>query len=54
MTVRIWTHAVIPWKFTRMTPTARAAPEVARDATRDEMRFIDHAGSMLAMFRLAD
>jgi hypothetical protein len=33
--------------------TARATPEVARDATRDEMRFIDHAGSMPAMFRLA-
>ena len=29
---------------------ARSAPEVAQDATRDEMRFIDHAGSMLAMF----
>lgn len=34
--------------------SARAAPEVARDATRDEMQFIDHAGSMLAMFRLLD
>jgi len=30
---------------------ARAAPEVAEDATRDEMRFIDHSASMLAMFR---
>lgn len=30
----------------------RATPEVARDATRDEMQFIDHGGSMLAMFRL--
>jgi hypothetical protein len=30
--------------------SARAAPEIAQDATRDEMRFIDHAGSMLAMF----
>jgi hypothetical protein len=29
----------------------RAAPEVAEDATRDEMRFIDHSASMLAMFR---
>jgi hypothetical protein len=29
---------------------ARAAPEVTQDATRDEMRFIDHAQSMLAMF----
>ncbi|MFA6114674.1 MAG: EthD domain-containing protein [Sphingomonas sp.] len=33
--------------------SARAAPEVAQDATRDEMRFIDHAGSMLAMFDLS-
>jgi hypothetical protein len=32
--------------------SARAAPEVAHDATRDEMQFIDHAGAMLAMFRL--
>jgi hypothetical protein len=32
--------------------SARAAPEVARDATRDEMQFVDHGGSMLAMFRL--
>lgn len=30
---------------------ARAAPEIARDATRDEMAFIDHGRSMLAMFR---
>jgi catechol 2,3-dioxygenase-like lactoylglutathione lyase family enzyme len=30
---------------------ARAAPEVARDATRDEITFIDHSQSMLAMFR---
>jgi hypothetical protein len=29
----------------------RAAPAVAEDATRDEMRFIDHSASMLAMFR---
>jgi hypothetical protein len=33
---------------------ARAAPEIARDATRDEMAFIDHERSMLAMFRLRD
>jgi hypothetical protein len=33
---------------------ARAAPEIARDATADEMRFIDHGRSMLKMFRLAD
>jgi hypothetical protein len=33
---------------------ARSAPEVAQDATRDEMRFVDHAGSMLAMFALRD
>lgn len=31
---------------------ARAAPEIAHDATRDEMRFVDHRRSMLAMFRL--
>ncbi len=31
--------------------TARAAPEIAREATRDEMAFIDHGRSMLAMFR---
>lgn len=31
--------------------TARSAPEIARDATRDEMAFIDHGRSMLAMFR---
>jgi hypothetical protein len=30
---------------------ARAAPEIARDATFDEMQFIDHGRSMLAMFR---
>lgn len=30
---------------------ARAAPEIARDATLDEMAFIDHGRSMLAMFR---
>lgn len=30
---------------------ARAAPEIAREATRDEMQFIDHHRSMLAMFR---
>ncbi len=30
---------------------ARAAPEIAREATRDEMQFIDHSRSMLAMFR---
>jgi len=30
---------------------ARADPAIARDATRDEMQFIDHARSMLAMFR---
>jgi hypothetical protein len=29
---------------------ARAAPEIARAATRDEMQFIDHSRSMLAMF----
>jgi hypothetical protein len=31
---------------------ARAAPEIARDATADEMLFIDHSRSMLAMFRM--
>lgn len=31
--------------------SARAAPAIARDATRDEMAFIDHGRSMLAMFR---
>lgn len=31
----------------------RAAPEIARDATADEMEFIDHGRSMLAMFSLA-
>jgi hypothetical protein len=30
---------------------ARSAPEIARDATRDEMDFIDHGRSMLAMFQ---
>lgn len=30
---------------------ARSAPEIARDATLDEMAFIDHSRSMLAMFR---
>jgi len=34
--------------------TARADPAIARDATRDEMQFIDHARSMLAMFRFTD
>lgn len=29
---------------------ARAGPEIAREATRDEMQFIDHSRSMLAMF----
>jgi hypothetical protein len=33
--------------------SARAAPEIARDATADEMLFIDHSRSMLAMFRMA-
>jgi hypothetical protein len=33
---------------------ARADPAIARDATRDEMQFIDHAGSMLALFRFTD
>jgi hypothetical protein len=33
---------------------ARAAPEIARDATRDEMAFIDHSRSMLTMFRMSD
>lgn len=33
--------------------SARAAPEVAREATRDEMAFIDHGRSQLAMFRFA-
>lgn len=32
--------------------SARATPEIALDATRDEMQFIDHSASMLAMFRL--
>lgn len=32
---------------------ARSAPEIARDATLDEMQFIDHGRSMLAMFRFA-
>lgn len=31
--------------------TARSAREIARDATRDEMQFIDHAASMLVMFQ---
>jgi EthD domain len=31
---------------------SRAAPEIARDATADEMQFIDHGRSMLAMFRM--
>ncbi|ABQ67387.1 hypothetical protein Swit_1020 [Rhizorhabdus wittichii RW1] len=31
--------------------SARAAPAITRDATRDEMAFIDHSRSMLAMFR---
>ncbi|KQX18767.1 MULTISPECIES: EthD domain-containing protein [unclassified Sphingomonas] len=31
--------------------SARSAPEIARDATLDEMEFIDHGRSMLAMFR---
>ena len=34
--------------------TARAAPEIARDATRDEMQFIDHVASMLAMLHMPD
>lgn len=33
---------------------SRADPAIAHDATRDEMQFIDHAGSMLAMFRFSD
>jgi hypothetical protein len=33
---------------------SRAEPAMARDATRDEMQFIDHAGSMLAMFHFSD
>ncbi len=33
---------------------SRASPEIARDATGDEMRFIDHSRSMLMMFRLLD
>jgi hypothetical protein len=33
---------------------ARADPAIARDATRDEMQFIDHARSMLALFRFTD
>lgn len=33
---------------------ARAGAEIARDATRDEMEFIDHARSMLALFKLSD
>jgi hypothetical protein len=32
--------------------SARAAPEIARDATRDELAFIDHSRSMLMMFEL--
>lgn len=34
--------------------SARAAPEIARDATADEMEFIDHSRSMLAMFRIVE
>lgn len=34
--------------------SARAAPEIADAATRDEMAFIDHRRSMLMMFRLDD
>lgn len=30
--------------------SARSAPEIARDATADEMMFIDHGRSMLMMF----
>lgn len=30
----------------------RAAPEIAREATADEMEFIDHSRSMLMMFRM--
>jgi hypothetical protein len=33
---------------------SRAAPEIAMDATTDEMAFIDHSRSMLMMFRLLD
>jgi hypothetical protein len=33
---------------------ARSAPEIAREATSDEMAFIDHGRSMLMMFRLRD
>lgn len=33
--------------------SARAAPEIARDATADEMQFIDHGQSMLMMFDLS-
>jgi hypothetical protein len=32
---------------------SRAAPEIARAATADEMEFIDHGRSMLMMFRMA-
>ena len=32
---------------------SRAAPEIARAATADEMEFIDHSRSMLMMFRLS-
>lgn len=32
---------------------SRAAPEIARAATADEMAFIDHSRSMLMMFRLS-
>jgi hypothetical protein len=31
---------------------SRAAPEIAREATADEMEFIDHSRSMLMMFRM--
>lgn len=34
----------------RHVASARSAPEIARDATLDEMEFIDHGRSMLAMF----
>jgi hypothetical protein len=45
---------IVLFDDTDRVAAARADPAIARDATRDEMQFIDHAGSMLAMFRFTD
>jgi hypothetical protein len=36
------------------SPARRRSTIAGRGPERDEMRFIDHAGSMLAMFQAAD